>query len=220
MGNNRWITPDSAPSGDFTCRLLMIPRDSQYVAVVAGALLDMSYPWFWEQLSGISADDAASAFQAILDTFQVERCVIGSIFAHALASTPANALACDGASYLRVDYPALYAVLAAAFITDADHFTVPDLRGRAVLGTGTGSGLTARSMNSSGGEETHQLTVAELAAHHHTHLSPAIAVNFAGAAATPLYVNAVAASTQDTGGGTAHNNMQPWRALSYAIIAK
>lgn len=43
----------------------------------------------------------------------------------------------------------------------------PDLRGRFVLGSGPGSGLTSRSLNAIGGEESHILTTNEIPAHAH-----------------------------------------------------
>ena len=43
----------------------------------------------------------------------------------------------------------------------------PDLRGRFVLGSGSGSGLTNRDINNMGGEETHTLTIAEMPSHNH-----------------------------------------------------
>ena len=92
---------------------------------------------------------------------------LGTIFPLALAAVPTGALECDGSTYLRVDYPDLYAALDSAFITDADHFVVPDLRGRTILGVGTGSGLSTYAMNASGGAESHVLSTAELASHSH-----------------------------------------------------
>lgn len=46
--------------------------------------------------------------------------------------------------------------------------TTPDLRGRFVLASGTGSGLTARTLGQTGGEQSHALTTAELPSHSHT----------------------------------------------------
>ncbi|MEI6568945.1 MAG: tail fiber protein [Verrucomicrobiota bacterium] len=43
----------------------------------------------------------------------------------------------------------------------------PDLRGRFVLGSGAGSGLTARTLNTTGGEENHTLSAAEMPSHSH-----------------------------------------------------
>src|ERR1051326_1157397 len=40
--------------------------------------------------------------------------------------------------------------------------------GRAIIGTGIGSGLTPRALGDSGGEERHTMTIAELVPHSHT----------------------------------------------------
>jgi microcystin-dependent protein len=45
---------------------------------------------------------------------------------------------------------------------------LPRFSGRAVIGAGTGSGLTARILGAFAGEENHVLTTAELASHFHT----------------------------------------------------
>ena len=92
----------------------------------------------------------------------------GEVRALATATIPSGFLECDGSSYLRTDYAGLFAAIGTTWGSiDGTHFNVPDYRGRALLGAGTGSGLTARSLGQTGGEETHQLTTAELAAHNH-----------------------------------------------------
>jgi len=98
--------------------------------------------------------------------------MLGTIFPFATAATPLGALLCDGSTYLRTDYPDLYAALDSDFIVDADHFKVPDLLGRTVLGVGHGTGLSTYAMNDSGGEESHVLTTAQLPSHNHTLTDP------------------------------------------------
>ena len=44
----------------------------------------------------------------------------------------------------------------------------PDLRSRFIMASGTGSGLTTRTVGQTGGEQTHTLTLAEMASHGHT----------------------------------------------------
>lgn len=65
----------------------------------------------------------------------------GVILAYGGSSTPANFLLCDGSSYLRVDYPSLFAVIGTNYNQgdDSNHFRVPDLRTRVPVGRGTGS---------------------------------------------------------------------------------
>ncbi len=43
----------------------------------------------------------------------------------------------------------------------------PDLRGRFILGSGSGNGLTQRNLNDKGGEENHKITIDEMPKHHH-----------------------------------------------------
>jgi len=92
--------------------------------------------------------------------------------------------------------------------------TMPEVRGRSIIGSGTGGGLTARTLGDTGGAETHQLTEDELAAHIHT--TPSLY----GLSGTSLiqsgssYVTQEITQTNSTGSDTAHANMQPWTALS------
>jgi len=93
--------------------------------------------------------------------------------------------------------------------------TIPETRGRSLIGTGTGSGLTARTHGATGGAETHQLTVAELASHHHQNSLDMHTDS--GSNAFGAYSNSGGATTFDTdttGSDTAHANMQPWIAMN------
>lgn len=213
----RWLTPDSTPAGK-ACWRVVLPDSTEFLAAFKGAVDELRFSSNWEQLSGISADDAADLFATAFDTIR-ECNVIGEIIAYATTNPPAGTLACDGATYLRVDYPVLYAALASAFISDSDHFIVPDLRGRSIVGIGTGTGLTARAMNDDGGEENHQLSVGELASHNHT-LSPyghtALPIT---PGAAPVGVWSIGADpTTYSGSDEAHNTMHPFLSLGYAIV--
>jgi len=152
--------------------------------------------------------------------YEAKNPMIGLIIPFVTSDPPPNVLPCDGSTYLRADYPILYDVLDSHFITDADHFTVPDLRGRTVIGAGLGSGLTTRNVADTGGEETHQLTESELASH--THTIPATITTLVVepgevTALTPVPI--ITANTGAAGGDTAHENMQPFFALNYGVIA-
>lgn len=50
----------------------------------------------------------------------------------------------------------------------ANGVQTPDLRGRFILSSGSGSGLTARSLWQTGGEENHTLSIPELPSHEHS----------------------------------------------------
>jgi microcystin-dependent protein len=82
---------------------------------------------------------------------------------------PAGWLMCDGSAVSRTTYAALFAAIGGIYGAGdgSTTFNVPDMRGRVPVGVGQGAGLTNRTLNSTGGEETHVLSVAELAAHAH-----------------------------------------------------
>ena len=95
-------------------------------------------------------------------------------------------LPCDGSAYSRTLYDDLFDVIGTSFGdgNSSTTFNVPDFRGRAPLGTGTGTGntasdtdggsepsggsaLTARELGEWGGQETFAIAEANLPAHAH-----------------------------------------------------
>lgn len=92
-----------------------------------GALAYLGVPENWRVEGVVTVDEAAERSNDALVTFRRYETLIGSIQLYATSTIPADTLVCDGASHLRTDYPTLYSVLSGFYITDADHFTVPDL---------------------------------------------------------------------------------------------
>ena len=101
---------------------------------------------------------------------------IGAVLWWPLTTVPANAIKADGRSLLRAHsstgaldgYPELFAVFGTSFGTeDITHFTVPDLRGKFLLGSSDN-----HSTGTVSGEENHQLTTAEIGGSSisHTHV--------------------------------------------------
>jgi microcystin-dependent protein len=220
------------------CRRLKIPADSDWLALVNGALTTLIQDWNWEQFGTSTIDETIQTFYQMMTDYtdSTGYCMIGSIFPYMTADPPAGTLICDGAAHARIDYPDLYAALDAAFIVDANYFITPDLRDRTVIGAGdAGGSSTPRTVGEIGGEETHILTTGELASHTHTDAghshsysppgttvpvvapgeAPVIAINlFPGITGTGF------AAIQNTGADLPHNNMQPFTALNYCVVAK
>jgi len=120
--------------------------------------------------------------------------------------------------------------------------TLTKMLGRALGAAGAGSGLTSRALGENLGEETHQLTTAELAAHTHTFTGDAMAPHSHTGKNNEASVNAVGSGSgggtknyttdgptssdsagtptgtnSSTGGDTAHNNMQPTSFVNFMV---
>lgn len=121
-------------------------------------------------------------------------------------------------------------------------FNLPDLRGRAIAGVDNMGGADAGRLNwantlgTAGGTQTHTLSITEMPSHTHIQdahshttsqnyafgqgVNPANSSGGAGGYLWHTNTNAVNSSTatnQNTGGGQAHNNMQPTILLNYII---
>lgn len=232
-----YLTPNTLPA-DTLCRVLFIPNDLSWLAQVTGALQELTFSYNWEQFGSVTPEQAAEAMRTMFDMFCFDEgvCrVIGEIICFAGSTSPdARWLLCDGASVLRADYPDLFAVIGTTYgSADGSHFNLPDLRSRIPLGAGTGSGLSTYALGATGGEETHTLTNAESPTHSHTDSGhshtevTAIAslITIGAGVPTPSAVPGVGvtgtgfASIGNSGSGGAHNNIQPYLALNYLIVA-
>jgi microcystin-dependent protein len=135
---------------------------------------------------------------------------------------PANIIECDGATRLRVDFPLLWDVLDQEYIIDADSFRTPDLRGRLIIGVGTGAGLTTRLLADTGGAEAVTLSVDQLPAHTHSVNESGLNVDVEPPAGVPDAAGGLPlpSTTGSTGGGDPVSIMPPFYALRYGMVAK
>ena len=89
---------------------------------------------------------------------------VGTVFAYWGDSPPTGWILCDGAEIpADTDYDALRTLIGA---------NKPDLRGRALIGAGQGSGLSNRLLGSTLGTQTHTLTWQEIPDHGHDVTDP------------------------------------------------
>ena len=125
---------------------------------------------------------------------------------------------------------ALFSLLGTTYGGDGKtSFALPDLRGRAPIHTGQGAGLTVRDLGAAPGAETITLTSAQMPPHTHTlEANPANASTkhpagavlaadktYSGPASPPVAMSPAAIAT--TGGGGAHDNLQPSLTLNFII---
>lgn len=156
---------------------------------------------------------------------------VGSIVPFAGPTAPTCWLLCDGSSKLRIDFPALFAIISVIYgAEDEDHFTVPDLRGRSPLGVSPGipesERPSERLLATTGGQENHLNTANEsaLPAHNHsaylegTQASEVEAVK--STCAAHVYDAGASIPTDQTTqeqASTPHNTMHPFLTLNFLI---
>lgn len=149
---------------------------------------------------------------------------IGDVKHSVRSDDHAGWLKCDGRAVSRATYGDLFLTIGITFGAGngTTTFNLPDAQGRVLGGVGTGTGLSARSQGQKVGAETHTLTSAEMPSH--THTSNAVggslglikadgnstAIEGDSSGVEPnIFAAPVALSIDPTGGGGAHNNMQP-----------
>jgi len=178
--------------------------------------------------------------QALLDVMRKALIPVGMIGEFFSTAVPTGWLQCDGRVLVRASYPALFAVLSTSANTGgelATEFRLPDMRGRVLVGLDdmtTARGAASRivptnTLGASGGTQKHQLTTAELPSHSHNLFGStyyngdyyASGSVIAGYNANRGLVNNnpgdTSAATVTTGSNTAHNIMQPYISIVFAI---
>ncbi len=137
---------------------------------------------------------------------------------------------------------ALFSILGNTYGGDGrTTFALPDMRGRVLVGTGTGPGLSNYRVGQKGGQESVTLTQNQLPSHGHTATATLIGTNENGNATQPegailghddrdnnyylgtpattvnLSPDAVSVSVSDTGGSQSVTNLQPYISVHWII---
>lgn len=215
---------------------------SKYDRVISGGVA-------YQSLTNANTDTPPSAnWQADLS---LSGTPTGAIMDYAGASAPAGWLLAFGQAVSRTTYAALFALLGTTFGPGdgSTTFNLPDYRGRIGAGVDnmggsaanritTTSGITGTTLGSAGGEQTHVLITAELAAHSHTasvtdgghshsaqcdpnnrtatvaggagDFAPGTGTGFTSHGySTDAATTGIAVTNASTGADTAHNNLQP-----------
>jgi len=208
--------PDESPW--HVCRF-----NADYLSELTGALLDYALPWLWEgnesEQSGMVArihllvEQVTTAYECP----EVEMAIpAGGVLAFAGDTLPEGFLWCDGDIISRTTYAGLFAAIGEAYGAGdgTTTFGIPDLRSHVPIGVGQYPGMTEYTLADEGGEEAHQLTVAELAAHkHYSGRSDLKSANgtYAGIPGDTI------AYGSTVGGDTPHENRQPYLAVNFII---
>lgn len=181
---------------------------------------------------GEATGDATPQFST--DTY------LGAVSTFAGNFAPSGFMACAGQELAISQYNALFSLLGTTYGGDGrSTFRLPDLRGRAPVGAGSGSGRSRRELGQQGGQESVSLTRDQLAPHTHDSEVDLPVSNRTGDATSPdgnalaaqprsaddqLYTSGSADGSmpaegqiERTGSGQAHDNMPPFLALTYVV---
>jgi len=146
---------------------------------------------------------------------------------------PRNWAECNGQLMSIAQNTALFSLLGTQYGGNGQtNFALPDMRGRVLIGDGSGPGLSPYTMGETGGEESHTLTINEMPAHNHqvnavtaegNQNIPTASLPANTKALDKEYSNA-AANTQmsplminPSGGSQPHENRQPYLVLKCII---
>ena len=165
----------------------------------------------------------------------------GMVVPFAGSTAPTGWLMCYGQDVSRTVYADLFSAISTSYGAGDgfSSFTLPDLRGRVIAGqddmggvsanrlTGQTGGLNGDNIGATGGAETHTLTTNEMPSHNHSG-NVALRTNWEAGTSSLSPVGTgdarydgtgsyPALTISNTGGGAAHNNVQPTIILNYMI---
>ena len=172
--------------------------------------------YMWDEMDATEWDELDAQLSQMM--LEVQRnALLGTVVPFMGDVIPQYLLLCDGGVYQREDYPALYAILPASLILDADTFTLPDMAGLYVSGA-----TIAQPLLSSFGEAEVTLTEAQLARHAHYYTPPVNNIDLEDVGVPELGASAglLPTLTDYAGGDEPHNNLPPSISLYYCVVAR
>lgn len=145
---------------------------------------------------------------------------IGGITMYGGSTAPSGYLICDGSEVSRTTYSNLFNVIGTTYGAGDGNttFNLPNLKGRIPVGFDINDS-NFDTLGETGGEKTHTLNIDEMPSHNH---GTAVTDSSMGAPAGNIsmvtgYQKTNGYPTGLTGGGQAHNNLQPYLVLNYII---
>lgn len=217
---------------------VILSPESVTVLLYASQFLEQRENWLTDNPLDDITPEQWDVIEALVSGlyFEVNNPMLGMIFPVITGGAPQNCILCDGDTYMREDYPLLYDILDSAFITGPDTFVTPNLNNGSVpIGAGLSEIGTDFYIGMIGGEEKHSLDEDENGEHSHTDIGHVHSYQPPGVSglavapgelpvALPNFIPSVtgsaSANIQSSGIGAPHNNMPPFVAVKYVVIAR
>lgn len=205
-------------SFNFQWREIIVGALTSHMASLSATIEDDTERDAFDYRVAVMFEDFYNSEDVIVSEFD-----IGDLKVIPHSTVPSDWMLCDGSAISRTTYATLFSKIGTSYgIGDGSTtFNLPDLRGRTIIGAGTGTGLSARTLAANVGAETHQLNIAELPSdfpklHMKNNTGSPTASHVASAnSGTDDFNSSNAVSNQ--GSNTPHNNMQPSLVLNYII---
>ena len=133
---------------------------------------------------------------------------------------PDGWLFCDGSAVSRTTYADLFALIGTSFGSGdgSTTFNLPTKEGLVSVGVKS-SDTDFDTIGKTGGEKTHTLILNEIPAHSHSYTNNPNAIFSSGTGSYSAVGGTQASSTGSSGGGQAHNNLQPYLVTNFIIKA-
>ena len=174
--------------------------------------------FWWGELSEADkmnlVHDVANASRELLRSAMLGAIIFAMIQPN---DAPEEWLYCDGSTPSMADYPELmerYPSILQNY-PSTGLFTLPDMRGRMAIGVSANFGFLT-----TGGAITHTLTLAQIPSHSHSEIVASAAVINGGLEAPAAAAVPAPGTTGVAGSGQAHNNMPPYGAAYWYMVAK
>lgn len=144
------------------------------------------------------------------------------------SNAPEGWLLCDGSAVSRTAYSDLFKAIGTTYGEGdgSTTFNLPNIKGKTVVGLDS-SDTTFNTLGKTGGEKAHKLTISEMPNHGHNIMTRAnwsSTNNTVGVLSRSTTSNGTdelkdgsVFGARATGGGQAHNNIQPYIVLNYII---
>lgn len=208
----------------------------QYAPLVVAAIeAELDRPDVWDETSGDVFD--ATGWMEDLKLWVMENFVnmVGEVRMWAGVTVPDGWLPCDGRTVTVAEYPTLYAAIGGAFgSAPSGSFVLPDMRGRAPVGPDRegnvlSDGVSLYVPGDKLGAATVSLTAAQNGPHTHTgnarwsttpnaiHSKPGVLNNGVAEAPQPNGGASLQYTTNSSGDGDPHNNVQPSAIIEFII---